>query len=339
MYECNVNLSDAKPDRPVDVWTQESTEGKILFVVFYTQACRWKKCIGCNFHDNASRKHVNFEDIIDQIDHVFDNIDTTGVNKIIFSNGGSMLDEETFSSTALMYLVYKLNRFHKHVKIISLESRLEYIDKCELEMLKRALMEGNSETELEIGIGFEAYDPYIRNTVFNKGLDDKDFEKFLSVASEYGYSVKCYFMLKPIPNLSTEDAIADIHKAIGYLSHCSEKYDVKINMHLNPTYVAKNTQLVKPFNEGAFVPPTLIDVCKAILPAKDTGGDKFSIYLGLSDEGLAVEGGSFIRDEDIEAVYVEMLETYNRTQDYDIIEHIIGTDYFYKNLKKSLTID
>lgn len=324
MCECNVNSGQVKPNRPVDVWTQESTEGKILFVVFYTQACRWKKCIGCNFHDNASKNHVNFEDIIDQIDHVFDNIDTSDINKIIFSNGGSMLDQETFSSTALMYLVYKLNRYHKNVKIISLESRLEYIEKCELEMLKRALLEGNSETELEIGVGFEAYDYHIRNNIFNKGLGLKDFEDFLEVASEYDYSVKCYFMLKPIPNLSTEDAIEDIHNAIYYLNECSKKYGVKINMHLNPTYVAKNTQLVKPFNDGDFVPPTLVDVAKSIIVAKDLDNEDFTIYIGLSDEGLAVEGGSFIRegDEDL----IEVLEYFNKKQDFGVIETIVDFD-------------
>lgn len=78
------------------------------------------------------KNHINYEHITNQIDYVFDNVDTSDVNKIIFSNGGSMLDKDTFSSTALIYLVYKLNKDHKNVKIISIESRLEYVDKCEL---------------------------------------------------------------------------------------------------------------------------------------------------------------------------------------------------------------
>lgn len=30
--------------RPAQWWFQESNEGLILFVVFYSQACRWSRC-------------------------------------------------------------------------------------------------------------------------------------------------------------------------------------------------------------------------------------------------------------------------------------------------------
>lgn len=338
MYECNTNTGTQNPDRPVDVWTQESNEGKILFVVFYTQACRWRRCIGCNFHDNASTKHIDYEHIINQIDYVFDNTDTTDVSKVIFSNGGSMLDEDTFSTTALIYLVYKLNKDHTNVKIISMESRLEYVDLCELEILKRALLEGNSETELEIGIGFEAFNDYIRNDMFDKGLKKSDFQEFLKMVSDYKYSVKCYFMLKPVPDISDDDAINDIKNAIVYLNDCSKKYNVKINMHLNPTYVAVRSKLVEHFENGTFTPPTLIDLAKSIIDAKDIDNDMFSIYVGLSDEGLAVEGGSFINNNK-DKLYCEMLEVFNKTQDYNIIQYIIEQDDFYTKYKKSLTCE
>ena len=37
------------PSRPVDWWFQESTEGLVLFLVFYSQACRWSLRTGCTF--------------------------------------------------------------------------------------------------------------------------------------------------------------------------------------------------------------------------------------------------------------------------------------------------
>ena len=101
MYECNMSTGEQNVDRPVDTWTQDSTDGRIMFIVFYTQACRWRRCIGCNFHDNASKVHVNYDNIINQIDYVLDNIaPSDNINKVILSNGGSMLDEDTFSTTA-----------------------------------------------------------------------------------------------------------------------------------------------------------------------------------------------------------------------------------------------
>ncbi len=321
--ETNTSTGYKNHNRPVDLWTQESNEGKILFVVFYTQACRWQRCVGCNFHDNASKDHITYEHIINQIDYVFDNIDSTGVNKVIISNGGSILDEATFSTTALIYLVAKLNMKHQHIKIISIESRLEYIDIEELTILKRALLEGNSETELEIGIGFEAFDDDIRNKKFDKGLDKDDFIDFLFMVSGFKYSVKCYFMLKPVPGITDEEAIADIQQAIGFLDKLSKQFNVKINMHLNPTYVAKGTKLVESFEKGEFVPPTLYDVAESIIPAKNLDNENFTIYIGLSDEGLAVEGGSFIREGDED--WVELFEKFNKTQDYDIVDDILDT--------------
>lgn len=192
--------------------------------------------------------------------------------------------------------------------------------------MKRALVEGNSETELELGIGFEAFDDHIRNDLFDKGLDKNDFIDFLQMVSGFKYSVKCYFMLKPVPGITDEEAIEDISNAILFLSKMSKKFGVKINMHLNPTYVAKGTKLVKPFEDGEFVPPTLIDVAKSIIIGKKTlDNENFSIYIGLSDEGLAVDGGSFINNE-YDRLVAKDLEEFNRTQRYDLITNLLYVD-------------
>jgi len=319
--QCNNHTGIQDPNKPVDVWYQDSIDGKIMFVVFYTQACRWQKCIGCNFHDQASKNHITFDHIMKQIDFVFDNADTKDINKVIFSNGGSMLDEKTFSTTALMYLIAKLNMNHKHIKIISLESRLEYIDIHELVILKRALNEGNSETELEIGIGFEAFDDHIRNDLFSKGLSKDTFEEFVQTISDFGYSIKCYFMLKPIPNLSNFNAMNDIQCAIMYINYFAYKYKVKMNIHINLTYVAKGTKLVQEFLNGNYIPPTLKLAAETIIIAKSLDNPYFSIYLGLYDEGLAVEGGSFLRPGDEENL--KLLEQFNITQNFEYIEQVI----------------
>ena len=48
------------PRRPAQFWFQESDEGAILFVVFYSQACRWSRCLGCNLPARMSRHHIDF---------------------------------------------------------------------------------------------------------------------------------------------------------------------------------------------------------------------------------------------------------------------------------------
>ena len=112
---------------PADYWFQQSQEGLILFVVFYTQACRWNRCLGCNLPSKMSLSHVDYKAIIGQIDHLFCNPEVVSrageIRKLIVSNNGSVLDEATFSSTALMYLLAKVNLTLPNLEVLNLETR------------------------------------------------------------------------------------------------------------------------------------------------------------------------------------------------------------------------
>ncbi|MBI2047165.1 hypothetical protein HYT26_03315 [Candidatus Pacearchaeota archaeon] len=302
-------------DLPVGMWFQNSHEGTILFIVFYTQACRWSRCLGCNLPSKSSQYNVDYRALIKQIDYVFASADVIGqrerIKKVIVSNNGSVLDEETFSSTALMYLLAKLNLHLPNLAVCSIETRAEYVDLAELEFISRVIKEGETPTELELAIGFEAFDESIRNRIFKKGLSLKLFESFVGRISPYQYGLKCYFMQKPVPGMSDEEAILDIQHGIDYLSRIASIYEIKINMHLNPTFVAKGTPLEKSFLKGKYTPPRLIDVAKAALHAE---GARISVFIGLYDEGLAVKGGSFVRENDKGIVH--LVEQFNMTGNF-----------------------
>lgn len=301
--------------RPADLWFQESVEGEILFVVFYTQACRWSRCLGCNLPSRMSRHHVGFKALLAQVDWVFAQPEVqrrrTRLRKVIVSNNGSVLDEKTFSSTALMYLAAQVNLHLPNLAVMCLETRVEYVEVAELEFLARALAEGETPSTLELAVGFEAFDERIRNRVFDKGLDLARFEQLCEAMAAYRFQLKCYFMQKPVPGMTDEDAVQDIHRAIDYLSQQVQRHGLKINLHLNPTYVAYGTRLEESFRKGEYSPPRLRDVARAALHGE---GKPISIFLGLSDEGQACAGGSFRRPG--EEALVEQLERFNRTQDY-----------------------
>lgn len=309
---------DHNPRMPADYWYQTSTEGPVLFLVFFTQACRWAKCLGCNLPSKVSLTHIGFKDIMKQTNFVFMNLLSNRqkllLNKIILSNNGSVFDEETLSTTALLYFISQMNIFCPNIKVLTIESRAEYVDMAELETIHRAIQEGETPTELEVAIGFEAFDETIRNEHFQKGLTLDVFENLADMISRYKFKLKTYFMLKPVPDLPEEDAIKDIKAGIRYLDSISRKYDIEINMHLNPTYAAKDTPLEEAFKAGTFVPPLLESVKESIRASE---GTRISVFAGLNDEGLAVPGGSFIRPGD-EAM-VELLEKFNRTQDYSLL--------------------
>jgi len=302
--------------RPVEFWFQESDEGQILFVVYFTLGCRWSRCIGCNLPSKSSPHHIDFAALMAQIDFLFEQPAVRRrrrhLRKVIVSNNGSVLDEDTFSSTALMYLIAKLNLELPNVSILTLETRVEFVDEPELEFLARALKEGNIQTELELAIGFEAFDDQIRNRAFDKGLTLAGFECLCRLVAKFGYHLKCYFMQKPVPDLSDEKAIEDIRQAIDYLAGQARAHRIPINMHLNPTYVATGTRLQQQFDLGRYTPPFLRDVAEAALHAE---GKSISLFIGLSDEDLACPGGSFLRRG--EKRRIAAIEEFNRTQDFE----------------------
>jgi radical SAM enzyme (TIGR01210 family) len=317
-YEFN-RLHD--PSEPAQMWFQESSEGLILFVVFYTQACRWSRCLGCNLPSKVSQEHVGYKLIMQQVDNLFADPGVQKhrhrIRKVIVSNNGSVLDEDTFSSTALMYLIAKLNLNIPNMAMLCMESRPEYVDTAELEFISRALSEGDTPTQLEIAIGFEAFDDHIRNDIFDKGLTLKVFEGLAEKLAAYHFALKCYFMQKPVPGINDDQAVEDIRKAIEYLNRVSTDLGARINMHLNPTYVAAGTALENAFTTGDYHPPLLEDVARAALAARDKN---LSLFIGLSDEGLAAPGGSFLTPAN--QWMVEPLETFNRTRDFTILETI-----------------
>ena len=307
----------------IEVFFQDSHEGKVMFVIFYTQACRWERCLGCNLPSTAARKHIDFRSIMRQVDNLFRLAEVIKrekeIRKIIVSNQGSILDEDTFSTTALLYLVAKCNMHLPNLDVFCLETRAEYVDDEELEILARALKEGDTPTVLEVAIGFEAFDDELRNKVFHKGLPLRVFEELIERLARHKFHAKCYFMFKPVPNMTNDEAIADIKAALDYLSKLEDRVpDAEISMHLNPTYAARGTDLEIALLDGTFIPPLLRHVVQAVKHAEGSG---IPVFVGLDDEGLAAENGSFIRNgnEEDERL-VRLLNQFNATQDFRLLD-------------------
>jgi radical SAM enzyme (TIGR01210 family) len=323
-YSC---ADDRDHGEPLDLFFQESEEGLILFVVLYTMTCRYSQCTFCPLPGTATLRHVSYDQLMHQIDRVFERPDVVqrrvSIRKLILSNQGSVLDEATFSSLALIYFIARAVRSLPDLQTLCIESRAEYIDDDELEFLARAMQEGQG-TALELGIGFEAFDDHLRNEVLRKGLildpdNPRGFENLVRRFARREFRLKCYFMLKPDASLTDEAAIEDIHRAIDYLAELSRRYGAQLSMHLNPTFAGVGTSLARVFAQGRFEPPTLVDLARAALHGEGKG---LPIFLGLSDEGLAVPGGSFRRPGDEAAI--ARLELFNRTGDYDLLREVSG---------------
>lgn len=307
------------PKAPIGFFFQQSPEGLVLFLLFYTQACRWSRCRFCPLPSTSSLRHVGYHDLMAQVDHVFGHADVAPrlgeIRKVIVSNQGSMLDEQTFSSTALMYLVARCNQRLPNLAVLTLETRVEYVDDAELEFLARAIAEGETPTVLELAVGFEAFGEGVRNKDLLKGFSLAKFEQLVARSTAKGFRVKGYFLQKPVARMDDDEAVRDIKAAIEYLADLQRSVPgARLSMHLNPTYAARGTTLEQELRSSSWSPPQLRDTVRAVLFGKGRG---LSIFVGLSDEGLATENGSFIRPGD--QPFIDALEAFNRTQDYDAL--------------------
>lgn len=314
------------PKKPITHFFQETHEGLVLFVIFFTQSCRWMRCAGCTLPSTSALRHIDFGDIMDQTHSIFTEPEVLArandIQKVIVSNQGSVLDEETFPTSALIHFVAKCNKHLPNMRVLTLESRPEYVDDIELDILARALEEGKTLTTLEIAVGVEVFDNDIRNLVFGKGLRLKTLDELVERLAKHGFRLKCYFMFKPVvdAHMTREQAINDIHEAIRYLSDLVDRIPGStISIHLNPTYAARGTPLATAFLEHKYTPPHLIDVVHAV---RFGNGRGIPIFIGMNDEDLAVEGGSFIRpgDEDL----LPIIHQFNKTQDYSLFTHLPG---------------
>ncbi len=302
---------------PAQWWFQHSSEGLVLFIVFYTQACRWSRCLACNLPSKCSEFHVTFSSIMQQVNYVFDLPEVqqqkNRIRKVIVSNNGSVLDEATFSSAAFIYFMAKVNIHFPELEVVSIETRPEYVDEAELEFISRTIEEGKTPTTCEIAIGMEAFDDHIRDGILMKGLDLKKVDNMCALMKPYGFQLKVYVMQKPVPGMSNAEAVEDVKKCIEYLHGISERHGIQVNMHLNPTYVSVGTDLEKAFRLGQYSPPNLDDVVEAVMHAK--GRDGLSVFVGLSDEGLAVPGGEVVGKDD--SKIVDRINKFNATQLFD----------------------
>lgn len=282
--------------QPIIFWFYNSIIGKALFLVLYTPKCRYKMekggCSGCNLPTvSAASTELNTQNVISQIDNTFDNDlskkEKESIQELMFSNNGSILDPKTMDIESLKYAVSKAIDKFPNLKKIIFETRIDdYTNIKQLEAIKEIIANNSLDIKIEIAVGFEIFDDTLRNGYYKKGLDKSIFEEKMKVLATLDISLKTYMMYKAVPDdlMDVNAAIQDLNNASEYFSNFIEKYPLKFNLHISPTYLAPGTQLFKEHQNGKYTPPTYTDVERMYnaLIMKDN----LSYYISMNNEGL-----------------------------------------------------
>jgi radical SAM enzyme (TIGR01210 family) len=286
-----------------DFFTEERRALKSFTVILRTVGCQWRKCTMCGYwHESAD---VTSADILAQVEHSLRNSPDDDFILKIFTSG-SFLDEREIASETRKEIAAMVKK--RKIKKLIIETRPEFISAEKIEDLKAV-------EHLEVAIGLETADDFIRSKYINKGFSFDDYKTAAEIVNECGASVKTYLLLKP-PFISEKRAIEDVVKSAALVSPYSS------TISLNLCNVQKYTRLEDLWKRKYYRPPWLWSAVEAIKEIKKRDAN----VVVMSDP----VGAGHIRgphncgkcDADIK----EAIKKFNITQDLGVLERLEEID-------------
>jgi len=290
----------------------DGTPGDRLMVVLKTKGCEYaRKSGGCPFCGFIKAENIKDAEIAEQLHQVIGSLNGHKVQEIGLLSPGSFLNDSEFSREVRKELLHTVAEL-KTVRRVTIESRSEYISPEKLEQCRCWL----GDKTLEVAIGLESADDYIRNTVLCKNLSKPDFEHFVKTANSSGCEILAYLLIKP-PGVSEKKAVEDAVRSAEYVFEVAEKYHAKARVAFQPVFITRNTRLEKLFLNKEYRLSSLWTVVEVIRRTHGYG----TVFVGLSDEGLSMGRKPYSCDKCYETL-VNEIERFNRSLDFSRLEHM-----------------
>jgi len=235
--------------KPVSVWIEKERLGddivNCLTVILRSRGCRWRKCLMCGYKRDTS-PNVTLDDLKNQLEYALSAYRNFEIVKIFTS--GSFFDPEEIPDEFRRFVYEKLSG---RIRKLIVESRPEFISENVASELS------SLDFQVEVGIGLETADDFIRTHCVNKGFKFDDFRRVAKILQEYGIRVRAYLLLKP-PFLSEGEAIRDVRRSIEAVRGLADIVSV------NPTNVQAGTYVEKLWRLGLYRPPWLWSAVEAV---------------------------------------------------------------------------
>ncbi len=213
-------------------------------------------CFNCGFYAGTDFKKANREEILSQVRYALSH-GWSGRNQFdaieILSDGSFLCDREV-NDEIKAELFHYFSRM-PYISRVLVESTPEHIW-TETEEVPNLIGLLNESQTLEIGIGLETADDFIRKACINKGFSRYDFEEALSRLSDLPLHQKnrcrvvSYILIKPA-FLSNQEYIEDVVHTMHYLARMERTYGVSIVPKLEPAAVANGTILSLLYSDPA----------------------------------------------------------------------------------------
>jgi radical SAM enzyme (TIGR01210 family) len=275
-----------------------------LLVILNTKRCRYQ-CSFCTLTAKSSRTWVPDDQVVAQFRYVADELKhaLSVVDRVTLSNEGSVLDQSTLGLAALDAIVEAIGGMRR-VRRIELETRLEFVRPERL----RELVALAPRARLGILTGFETVDERIR-ALLRKRESLGSFLGGLDRLAETDASLTAYVLFKPDPEMSDASAVQEATDSIQFLAKECANRGLPLTVRLNPMYRASGSRWARwAESSSAYAPPRLTDVMRV---AEEQAQQGVSVYIGLSTEGLAGDGGSYASRSDYSPRLVKYVKLFN----------------------------
>ena len=258
-FKKNFTPKIRNPEKPGRIWSEKDLlDGKIVdafVIILRTSGCSWARksgCSMCGYFNDSMWERVTDKDLMHQFDTAMEKYSGEPYIKIFTS--GSYLDEKELKPKIRNEI---LNKLVEKVDKLSVESRPEYITDERLSELKDIFQS----KKLEISIGLETANDFVRERAINKGFTYVDYKKAVQLIKKYKFYLKTYILIKP-PFLTEKEAIEDCINTVSKTKNQSD------TISFNPTNVQRNTVVEYLWRRKQFRPPWLWSIVEILKKCK-----------------------------------------------------------------------
>ena len=297
-----------------------------LFVILCGPGCWYAlsddgPCNNCGFLDVTTHgAPVSAAQYVGQLERALMDYDLErqNIRELDLYNAGSFFCDEEIDATSREALMGRIAGLPS-VEHVLVDCHVRDVDAEKIRRARRAL----GDKTLELGIGLESADEFIRNVCINKGTDLDDFERAARVIRDAGARLAVYLLFKPA-FLSEDEAIRDAIRTLHYVFDLAETIEVPIRVSVEPAVIQGISLLPHLHSRGMYTPPWLWSIVEVLRATAHRG----EIRVGVPEEEPTIQARpQNYRDDGAQACACsgEVMRTvarYNELRDPTILESL-----------------
>lgn len=240
---------------------------KKLMLSFPSKGCshalsKFGPCTMCSYTANSSfGKEIDEQKLNNFVKRILEKYSKNKPQIIELLSCGSFLDENEMPSAVAKNILKGVSK-QSYCKKIIIETRPEYVNSGKIKMIFDII----GERMLEVRMGLESADDFVRNYCINKNTSKNDYEKAVKVLKKFGNArIFVYCLIKP-PFLNEKEAIVESINTVKYAFSIGAD-----TVSLKPLAIHPNTLVSVLAKKNLFKPPWLWSVVEVIKDSKKYG--------------------------------------------------------------------